>query len=42
MVYSMVSAITSTETRNTPFWDVFANFAQKFSHENLENVSNLL
>ena len=41
LVDSPASASTTTETKNTPFLDVFANFAQQFSHENLENVSDL-
>ena len=27
--------VTSTEIKNTPFSDVFSQFAHKFSHENL-------
>ena len=35
------SAVTHTEIKNTPFSDVFSQFALNFSHENLKNVSDL-
>ena len=33
LVKPPVSAVTSTEIKNTPFLDVFSNFAHKFSDE---------
>ena len=36
------SAVTHTEIKNTPYSAVFSQFAHKFSHENLENVSDQL
>ena len=41
LVSSPTSAVTYTEIKNTPFSDVFSQFALKFSHKNLENVSDL-
>ena len=41
LVNPPASAVTSAKIKNTPFLDVFSQFAHKFSHENLENVSDL-
>ena len=34
------SGVTHTEIKNTLYLAVFSQFAQKFSHENLKNVSD--
>ena len=39
-VETPTSAVTQAEIKNTPYLEVFSQFAQEFSHESLENVSD--
>ena len=39
-VETPTSAVTQAEIKNTPYSEAFSQFAQEFSHESLENVSD--
>ena len=41
LVSAPSTATSTTADKNTQFLSIFDNFAQQFSHENLENVSDL-
>ena len=38
---SPACTVTAPKIRETPFSAVFSNFAQQFSHDNLENITDL-
>ena len=41
LVSAPSTATSETADKDTQFLSIFDNFAQQFSHENLENVSDL-